>query len=132
MMQLRSQSFQSHLGLASIEVADESSEPLLPQDSRLQPIEAAVERQLETLLQAETFEKVILDALRPRVRDQSMLLPSAFHALREEVLNLFYHAATANADPATAQDLQAAVALLNDLGAAHDLGEQYRYALLKG
>ena len=132
MNQLLPQSFQSRLGLASIELADEPTRPLLPEDSHLQPIEAAVERQLEALLQAETFEKVMLDALRPRVRDQDILHPGIYHPLREEVMALLQTELGQCADPSLSVELQAAIALLEHLGAAHDLGEQYRYALLKG
>ncbi len=131
-MQLLPESFQPRIGLASIELADESPTPLLPEDSRLQPIDSAVERKLEEMLQAETFEKVMLDALRPRVQDSSILRPSIFHPLREEVLEHLQKAESREADGNVAEELRAAVALLQHLGLVHDLGEQYRYALLKG
>lgn len=131
-MQLLPDSFQPRLGIASIELADEPVTSLLPDDSRLQPIDAAVERQLEVLLQAETFEKVMLDALRPRVKDQSILHPSIYHPLREEVMGKLRTELHDTNDRALAQELQSAMDLLEHLGAAHDLGEQYRYALLKG
>lgn len=132
MTQLLPDSFRPRLGLASIELADEPTTPLLPEDSRLQPITAAVERQLEALLQAETFEKLILDALRPRVQDQSVLHPGVYHAVRDEVMHSLRVEAAQPHDPAMSQDLHSAIALLESLGAAHELGEQYRYALLKG
>lgn len=132
MTQLLPDSFQPRLGIASIELADEPVTSMLPDDSRLQPIDAAVERQLEVLLQAETFEKVMLDALRPRVKDQSILHPSIYHPLREEVLGKLSAELHETNDRALAQELQSAMDLLEHLGAAHDLGEQYRYALLKG
>ena len=131
-MQLLPDSFQPRLGIASIELADEPVTSLLPDDSRLQPIDAAVERQLEVLLQAETFEKVMLDALRPRVKDQSILHPSIYHPLREEVMGKLRTELHDTNDRSLAQELQSAMDLLEHLGAAHDLGEQYRYALLKG
>lgn len=132
MPQLLPDSFQPRLGIASIELADHPVTSLLPDDSRLQPIEAAVERQLEVLLQAETFEKVILDALRPHVKDQNILHPSVYHPLRGKVMEkLRYELQCAN-DSSLARELQSATDLLEHLGATHDLGEQYRYALLKG
>ena len=106
--------------------------PLLPEDSRLQPIDAAVERQLEAMLQAETFEKVMLDALRPQVSDSGILHPGVFHAMRGEVLDVLQTALAQETDPAALEDLHAALELLQHLGQAHELGEQYRYALLKG
>ena len=132
MTQLLPDSFQPRVGISSIELADESAAPLLPDDSRLQPIDAGVERQLEALLQAETFEKVMLDALRPKVKDQSILHPSIFHPLREEVMGKLHNEMAHTGDRALAQELRAAVELLEHLGAAHALGEHYRYALLKG
>lgn len=132
MMQLLPEAFQPRVGLASIELADESPTPLLPEDSRLQPIDAAVERQLESILQAETFEKVMLDALRPHVQDRNILRPGVYHPLREEVLGELVAALQGEKDATVAQELRAAVDLLQHLGVVHDLGEQYRYALLKG
>lgn len=132
MMQLLPEAFQPRIGLASIELADESPHALLPEDSHLQPINAAVERQLEAILQAETFEKVILDALRPHVADQSVLHPSIFHPMREEVTTKLLHELQQSSDPQVQQELQAALDLLAHLADVHALGEQYRYALLKG
>jgi hypothetical protein len=132
MMQLLPEAFQPRIGLASIELADESPHSLLPDDSHLQPINAAVERQLESMLQAETFEKVMLDALRPRVQDQSVLHPSVFHPMREEVAVKLHEESKTQTDLAVLQELRAAMALLEHLGDVHELGEQYRYALLKG
>ncbi|GEP43718.1 hypothetical protein [Brevifollis gellanilyticus] len=132
MMQLLPEAFQPRIGLASIELADESPHALLPDDSHLQPINAAVERQLEVMLQAETFEKVMLDALRPKVQDQSVLHPSVFHPMREEVAVKLREEIHTQHDISVVQELRAAMALLDHLGAVHDLGEQYRYALLRG
>lgn len=132
MMQLLPEAFQPFVGLASIELADESPTPMLPEDSRLQPIDAGVERQLESILQAETFEKVMLDALRPNVQDRNILRPGVYHPLREEVLGQLLTALNEEKDATVAQELHAAVDLLQHLGVVHDLGEQYRYALLKG
>lgn len=131
-MQLLPEAFQPRIGLASIEMGDESPLPLLPDDSHLQPINAAVEQHLEAMLEAETFEKVVLDALRPRVRDQGVLHPSVFHPLRDEVMQALRMESDAQTDPTVIQELHAAIHLLDHLGAVHDLGEQYRYALLKG
>ncbi|MBB5037716.1 type III secretion apparatus assembly protein SctX [Prosthecobacter dejongeii] len=132
MMQLTPEAFQPRVGLSSIELADESPHPLLPEDTHLQPINAAVERQLEAMLQAETFEKVVLDALRPQVQDQSVLHPSVFHPLRDQVMRSLLQEASQQEDPNILEELKAAINLLEHLGAVHDLGEQYRYALLKG
>ncbi|GAA5149706.1 hypothetical protein GCM10023213_47770 [Prosthecobacter algae] len=131
-MQLLPEAFQPRIGLTSIEIGDESPAPLLPDDSHLQPINAAVEQQLEAMLEAETFEKVVLDALRPRVRDQSVLHPSVFHPLRDEVMQALRMESDTQTDPAVIQELHEAIHLLDHLRAVHDLGEQYRYALLKG
>ncbi|MES2596722.1 MAG: hypothetical protein V4662_15375 [Verrucomicrobiota bacterium] len=132
MMQLLPEAFQPRIGLASIELADESPHALLPDDSHLQPINAAVERQLESMLQAETFEKVMMDALRPHVQDQSVLHPSIFHPMRDEVAMKLREEIQTQYDMGVVQELRAAMALLDHLGAVHDLGEQYRYALLRG
>lgn len=105
---------------------------MLPEDSRLQPIDASVEAQMEAILHANTFERVMLDAIRPRVEDQSMLRPGVFHLMREEILKALEAALQDTADPQQRDEIQGVITLLKGLGADHDLGEQYRYALLKG
>jgi hypothetical protein len=132
MSRLLPDSFQPRLGLASIEISHEESAPMLPEDSRLQPIDASVEAQMEAILHANTFERVMLDAIRPRVEDQSMLRPGVFHLMREEILKALEAALQDTADPQQRDEIQGVIALLKGLGADHDLGEQYRYALLKG
>lgn len=132
MPRLLPESFQTKLGLASIEIADQQVAPLLPEDSRLQPIDASVEAKMEAILQANTFERVMLDAIRPRVEDQSMLRPGMFHLMREEILKALVTALQDTADPQQQEEIQGVIGLLNGLGADHELGEQYRYALLKG
>jgi len=125
-------SFRPSMGLASIELANESETSQLPSDSSLQPIDAAVEKQLEQMLQPVTFERVMLDALRPKVTDHSILRPGAFHALRDQVLHRLAEAQPKAPDPTSAEEIRVAIAFLHHLGEIHNLGEQYRYALLKG
>jgi hypothetical protein len=132
MARLLPESFQSRLGLASIEISHEAVTPLLPDDSRLQPIDASVEAQMEAILHAQTFERVMLDAIRPALSDQSMLRPGVFHLMREELVNSLKTALGTTADPAFLDEIQAVLGFLQDLADDHALGEQYRYALLKG
>jgi hypothetical protein len=126
------ESFQPSMGLASIELANEPETTQLPEDSSLQPIDAAVEKQLEVMLQPLTFEKVMLDALRPQVEDHSILRPGAFHALRDQILRRLVEAFPKAPDKAASDEVRAAAEFLHHLGEVHTLGEQYRYALLKG
>src|SRR5262245_19706246 len=130
-MPLLPESFRPHIGLSSIELTDQPLTSLLPDDTQLQPTDASVEAQLEELLQAKTFQKVMLDALRPQVEDRSTLHPSKFHPLRTQVLERLAAAAEKESDPELKQELLQATSLLLQLGQAHELGEQYRYALLK-
>lgn len=132
MPRLLPESFQPKLGLASIEISHEELAPQLPDDSRLQPINAAVEAQLEAILHANTFERVMLDAIRPRVEDQSMLRPGVFHQLRDEIIKVLEDLLSTTAENGQRQEILDVLKLLRELGADHDLGEQYRYALLKG
>lgn len=131
-MQLLPDSFKPYLGLTSIELTDEPSDVKLPDDAQLQPTDASVEAQLEELLQAKTFQKVMLDALRPQVADRSILHPANFHGLRQQVLDKLTEALKNEPDPEIQRELFEAAGLLQHLGQAHELGEQYRYALLKG
>jgi hypothetical protein len=104
----------------------------LPEDSRLQPIDAAVEAQLRAMLRAETFDSVILDAVRPKAFDRAVLAPARFHLLREAVtvrLTALQRQTVVSED---ALELQAAADLLRARSREHELGESLRYALLKG
>jgi hypothetical protein len=52
--------------------------------------------------------------------------------MREEVAVMLHEESKTQTDLAVLQELRAAMALLEHLGDVHELGEQYRYALLKG
>ena len=131
---LTTESFRPHLGLSSIELSSGAEEgPLLPDDSGLDPIDAAVESRLSAILDARNFERVMLDAIRPGIIDSTILKPGPFHALQREIA-LKVEAARGDAagGPDAQVELRALSALLEKLGADHELGEHYRYALLKG
>lgn len=134
MPNLSSESFRPHLGLSSIELSNGAEEgPLLPEDSGLDPIDAAVESRLAAILDAKNFESVMLDAIRPGITDSAILKPGPFHALQREIMEKVEAAGkNATGEPDALDELQALSALLKNLGANHDLGEHYRYALLKG
>ena len=124
--------FHPHIGLTDIALTDANVDARLPDDSRLQPIEAAVEAQLKAMLQADTFDALILDALRPDAFDREVLAPWRFHTLREAALTRIQTRLTFAADTADAQELRAAAQLLRARGLEHELGQTLRYALLKG
>lgn len=125
------ESFQPRVGLSSIALDDAAGGQGLPEDSRLQPIEAAVEARLQALLQADTFEAKILEAVRPRGFDRTVLAPARFHQLREDITQRL-QALGATAHGPLAAELRAAAELLERRGHEHALGESLRYALLKG
>lgn len=126
------ESFLPHIGISQVELADETEGPMLPQDVELHPVDAAVENQLEELLRAQTFHKMMLDALHPVVRDQSILRPGKFHQLRLEVMQQLESAIAETSDEAAQRELFETLGLLRQMGISHELGEQYRYSLLKG
>jgi hypothetical protein len=125
-------SFHPHVGLTDIALTDEAVRDRLPDDSRLQPIDAAVEAQLKAMLKADSFDAVILAALRPASFDREVLAPSRFHTLRDAVLARMQErlSTTPNADEAA--ELRAATDLLRARGHEHELGQTLRYALIKG
>jgi BMFP domain-containing protein YqiC len=126
------EAFQPHVGLSSVGSGDETGAALLPQDSRLQPIDAAVEAHLRAMLQAETFDSLILDAVRPMAFDRQVTAPARFHSLREAVIARLAALEVRATDPGEAAELRAAVDLLGRRSREHELGEALRYALLKG
>lgn len=124
--------FEPRVGLSSVADADNDATSRLPDDARLHPIDASVEARLRAILQADTIDALILDAVKPLAFDREILAPSRFHVLREEVLarlvSLQGHARTAE----EMGELQAAATLLRTRSREHELGETMRYALLKG
>ncbi|HRE05575.1 MAG TPA: hypothetical protein PKX00_08200 [Opitutaceae bacterium] len=126
------EAFQPSVGLSSVFSGDETDGARLPEDSRLQPIDAAVEAQLRAMLRAETFDSVILDAVRPKVFDRAVLAPARFHLLREAVTARLTALQRQTGVPEDALELQAAADLLRARSREHELGESLRYALLKG
>lgn len=125
------ESFRPNIGLSSIALDDEAPGGGLPDDSRLQPINGAIEARLKVMLQADTFDAMILDAVRPKGFDPTVLAPGRFHLLREEIIGRLASIATGVTGPA-AVELNEAIAILRQRGVEHDLGESLRYALLKG
>ena len=124
--------FHPHVGLTDIALTDANVDARLPDDSRLQPIEAAVEAQLKAMLQADTFDALILEALRPEAFDREVLAPSRFHSLREAALTRIQARLDVTHDPAEAEELRDAARLLRARSLEHELGQTLRYALLKG
>lgn len=126
------EAFRPHIGLTCVESGDETGAALLPEDSRLQPIDAAVEAHLRAMLQADTFDSLILEAVRPTAFDRGVTAPARFHGLREALILRFTALQAGAADPAEAAELRAAAELLRRRSREHELGEALRYALLKG
>jgi hypothetical protein len=127
------EAFRPHLGLTRIELVDQAPDhEELPADSRLHPIDTAVEARLRLLLQAETFDAMILDAVRPGVFDRDVLAPSRFHQLRERITTRLVEMQATTRSPEAAAELAAAVEILHRRATEHELGEALRYALLKG
>lgn len=127
------EAFHPHVGLTRIELVDQAPDrEELPADSRLHPADAAVEARLRLLLQAETFDAMILEAVRPGVFDRDVLAPSRFHLLRERITARLGELQARTRSPAAAAELGAAVEILQRRATEHELGEALRYALLKG
>ncbi len=133
MKPLLPEAFRQYLGLSSIALIDEAQNGAqLPEDHRLQPIDAGIEARLQALLQADTFDTMILEAVRPKAFDRNVLAPSRFHQLCAGVTAQFARRLPLAAGPAAAEELHAAIAVLRLRSSEQELGEALRYALLKG
>ncbi len=126
------EAFEPRLGLTGVFATEEGDGTRLPEDSRLQPIDAAVEAQLRAILQAETFDALILDAVRPQAFDPAVLAPSRFHLLREEITDRLVELRQVARTGERRAEFEAAILLLRARSREHELGETLRYALLKG
>lgn len=88
---------------------------------------------MAALLKARNFDYMVLDALHPEASDRSMLRPGEFHALRRTIHAKVEAALRGdNPLPVERKELEDLRDLLESLAADHDLGEHYRYSLLKG
>lgn len=132
MSRLLPEAFHPQVGLSAILLTESAEGARLPDDSRLQPIDAAVEARLRAMLQAETFDRLILEAVRPSVADREVLSPGRFHALRGEVMAKIGMLYQNTRDADERAELKAAWELLQRRTSEHELGEALRYALIKG
>jgi len=126
------EAFEPRVGLSSVGASDDSFATRLPDDARLQPIDAAVEAQLRAILQAKTIDHLILAAVRPVAFDRDVLAPARFHGLREAITTRLAGLQQAATHPEQIAECQAAATLLRARSSEHELGETLRYALLKG
>jgi hypothetical protein len=125
--------FSHQLGLSSIWLIDETADrDALPSDSRLYPANATAETRLQKLLQAETFDSMILRTIRPEIFDRDILGPARFHQLRERITARLEELHASTADPGMAAELVEAIEILRRRSTEHELSETLRYALLKG
>ena len=130
---LTSDSYGPNIGISAIELAEGlENAPKLPEESQVVPIDSSVEARLASILEAKNFDRVMLEALKPGVQDKSILKPGAFHGLRREVVEKLNEAIAESPDSEARRELESLRQLLDKLAADHDLGEHYRYALLKG
>jgi Type III secretion system YscX (type_III_YscX) len=125
------ESFQPGLGLTSIELWDDAAVSKLPQSEVLHPNVEAVPAQLPAILEARTFENWILQALRPKITDPNILVPGRYIQLRQRVLNKLLAMHAAAPDLEREYDLEQAIELLRQESHNHELGQEFRYALLK-
>ena len=132
MPDISSDSLGPNIGLSSIELSDGIDEPELPIDSGVDPIDSSVEESLANLLEAKNFEWVMLDSIRPQVQDSGILKPGHFHGIRRDIVEKIGSLDAGGMEPEVVEELKDLLALLEKLAADHELGEHYRYALLKG
>lgn len=123
---------QPNVGLTGIEFWDGNEEVSLPDDSRLSPIDSPVEAKLQEILIANTFDRVILDAIRPDIVEREILHPRNYYALRDDLIAKFEAALPKMTDATFKAEVSAALEQLKTQSEFHNHGEQYRYALLKG
>ncbi|MBV8967636.1 MAG: hypothetical protein JO331_01055 [Verrucomicrobia bacterium] len=125
------EAFRQGLGLSSIELWDDTAASRLPQTEQLHPNIELVPAHLPAILDAQTFERWILQALHPKITDRSILAPGRYIQLRQRVLNKLLAMRSAATDPERQTDLDRAIELLHQESRDYELGQEFRYALLK-
>jgi hypothetical protein len=109
--------------------------PSLPESVEIGPSEGRIEERLRDIINLNTFESILLDALRPRVRNRQLLIPTHFRRRLRELRDYF-----GAARGAKGRQLSGEMAPIFELLEAHlveetgrnELLEQYRLMILMG
>jgi hypothetical protein len=109
--------------------------PSLPESVEIGPSDGRVEERLRDIINLNTFESILLDALRPRVKNRQLLIPMHFRRRLRELRDYFDRAKGAkgrklSGDMAPIFELLE-VHLAEETG-RNELLEQYRLMILMG
>ncbi|MDR0727983.1 MAG: hypothetical protein LBF26_03810 [Puniceicoccales bacterium] len=109
--------------------------PTLPESVEIGPSEGRIEERLQDIINLKTFESILLDALRPKVKNRQLLIPVHFRRHLRELRDYF-----SRARDRKGRRLSGEMEPIFDLLEAHlaeetgrnELLEQYRLMILMG
>jgi hypothetical protein len=102
-------------GLSAISTQSSGTvDPSLPKESKVVPSGDPVLSQLSALLDDPSLEQALLEALRPKLADLSILLPQSFGQLLRDIVSQADALAAGTADRNTRQIYEAVASLLHD------------------
>lgn len=120
-------------GIESITHARQEPVLAMPERSDAPPSEMGVRAQLDKLLQETSMDGRLDAALRPRLKNRSLLSPGRFHAALGLVLQLVRDAAKQQpADSEASRVLNRVARLLGEEASLRELVQMYRSALYQG
>lgn len=105
--------------------------PALPQEGSVSPSGASLTNHLNELIADLSLKQGLLDAIRPKLADLSILLPQNFSALLSEVRSLTEAAGNGEVDRNSRQRLEELAGLLREELALLDQLNQARSQLLQ-
>ncbi len=121
-------------GIDTIVVDKGQAHAQLPDLQLLLPLEDASQPQLERLLAADTFDRLLDAAARPAIADRTLLLPSRFNECLRGALAALKQEAAQRKDrnAPEAKALRRAVRLLTEEDELRELAHMYTSALYQG
>jgi hypothetical protein len=124
--------FSFDIGLAKITTnKNQKKVPHLPDLTEIRPSEGRIEEQLQKIINLKTFESILMEALRPKVKNRRLLIPVHFHR-RLKALREFL----SRKGSQLSQDVDTIFSLLEahllEESGRNELLEQYRLMILMG
>jgi hypothetical protein len=109
--------------------------PCLPESVEIGPCEGRIEERLQDIINLKTFESILLDALRPKVKNRQLLIPIHFRRRLRELRDYFGKARDRKGRQLSGE-MEPIFALLEghlvEETGRNELLEQYRLMILMG
>lgn len=127
--------FSWDIGISKITKAKKPGRMRLPNSIEIDPSEWRMESRLQQIVDLSTFEGILIEALRPRIKDPKLLLPNVFRAQVSRLMSGIrkeMQAKNTALDPELEGILTHLQEQLRQEEVRNNLLEQYRLMILMG